>query len=142
MKKLLIALVAITGFCFSVNVQNIIIQQDNKKTERTTKTEVDNINGIPFTADIGGVETNVTTFARSHTKMNGSSYEFSLTIKNYNKFSVIVLYKIVDEEEKEYSGSIVVLAEEEKSKAITNVNTCFYCQPEKSFSIKTITRKL
>ncbi|MDE5799795.1 MAG: hypothetical protein K2H74_02080 [Paramuribaculum sp.] len=133
MKKFLILFLTIVGFTISANAQNVVIQQNGStsSSEQTTDPNIFYINGIPSTADIGGVEA-VAWYPKSN-------YDYvSLKLKNYRAETVTVLYYIETSKGAERNGSIVLAPQETKW---VNLETSKYSSGTIT-TIATITRKL
>lgn len=112
MKKFLILFLAIVGFAITANAQNVVIQQNGTTTSNTQTSDPNilYINGIPSTADIGGVDV--------QDEWSGpvpyAGYKQTIIFKNYNDFPVTVLYSVITGK-KEKIGSIVLEAKGKKS---------------------------
>lgn len=126
MKKFLILFLAIVGFAITANAQNVVIQQNGTTTSNTQSADpnIFYINGIPSTADIGGVEAQVE-------DKNQRTY---LLLTNYRNEAVTVLYYIETQTGSERNGSVVLTPMQTKE-----VNLDMYATITK---IATITRKL
>lgn len=126
MKKFLILFLAIVGFAITANAQNVVIQQNGTTTSNTQSADpnIFYINGIPSTADIGGVEAQVE-------DKNQRTY---LLLTNYRNEAVTVLYYIETQRGSERNGSVVLTPMQTKE-----VNLDMYATITK---IATITRKL
>lgn len=133
MKKFLILFLAIVGFAITANAQNVVIQQNGTTTSNTQTSDpnIFYINGIPSTADIGGVETEI----------KYPSYDtdnISLILTNYNAETVTVLYYVETSRGSERSGSVVLKPEQHK---YVNLAVSVWNNGRIS-KIATITRKL
>lgn len=124
MKKLILFIFLMS---YSVShAQNVVIQ-NNGKTEQSNSTDDTSyyINGISTREDVGGVETTWKT-------VNSSDYRI-IVFKNYNDFSVSVIYEIIDSN----VGNLVLGAGEEKT-----VNTGIYYRDNVPLSVRLIARRL
>lgn len=140
MKKLII-LAFVTMSCFlGISAQQSVIIQQNGKSENVAKNSGEFfISGISSKLDIGGVEASVMT--ELLTRYQGEEvHSCFVHIKNYNAFTVTVLYQAGTEKT---VGSMVLKPGEYKRQTFGRVTTGLGgAIPSAMYSVSTITRKL
>lgn len=115
-----------------INAQTVVVQNNSgtATTSSEENTNIEYINGIPSTQDIGGVE--------AWKEYDSDTRSFFAMLKNYNPFTVTVNYKIITEllrgeDSSTQVGSVVIPSGQTKSVRLR------YSQ---LVEVHTITRKL
>lgn len=138
MKQLLFIIAALTVFGFNAYAQQTVVIQ-NSQTKQAYNSNDFTINGISSRQDIGGVEASV--YCKLSSRYSGTEiHDCFVEIKNYNSFSVTVLYMVG---RNRTIGSMVLKPNESKSQKFGTESTGYGGDiSSATYSVFTITRKL
>lgn len=137
MKKLLLSVASVFLFVAASAQQTVILQ--NSQPQIVQDNNVYSINGIPSSADIGGVEATVVTEMKSRYQ-GEETHVCRVRLVNHNPFKVTVLYQAGPEK---VTGSVVIDPNDYEIRAFGYVQTGYGgAIPTSMFNVFTITRRL
>lgn len=138
----MIAVMATIAIVCNVNAQQTVVIQNSEEAKKTVGTDGSfYINGISSKEDIGGVEATVWTDLVDSDNWNMTKhYDCYVSLKNYHKFPVTVLYQAGPSKA---TGSVVLEPGAKADRKFATVKTGYYDKVDSKWhSVFTITRKL